>query len=147
MLYFDDFEVGFCSTSEQGYLLTEENVMAFAREWDPLPFHIDHQAAAASAIGELFASGAHTLAVAIKLLRTMEGEVAYIAGLGWEQVQLKLPALPGYELRLRTEVVEKRESKSKPDRGIVTSKHELVNQHGQVIVSYLLSVMVMKKSA
>lgn len=146
MLYFEDYEVGSKEISSETFIATEDNIIAFAKEWDCLPFHTDRELAKEYPIGELFASGVHTIAIGIKLLRTMENEeIAYVAGLGWQETQLLKPVLPGYQLKLQVSIESKRVSESKPDRGIVIAGHRLINQHGDLVASYKLPFIVLRK--
>lgn len=146
MRYFDDFEVGAEELSDEAYEVTQESIIEFAKEWDPLPFHIDEEAAKETPIGRLIASGAQTFAIAIKLQRTMETDgVAYVAGTGWEKVQLHAPVMAGHVLRLRTRVVDKRDSATKHDRGLMTIHNEIIDQQDNMLMQYELKILLMKR--
>ena len=122
MLYFEDVEVGSARTSGV-FELTGDEVIQFARVWDPQPFHVDPEAARASPFGGLTASACHVFCVAAKLLSEME-PLAVIAAARHE-LDLIRPARPGDKLTLTVGCVEKRPSKTKPDRGTVRLESEL----------------------
>lgn len=146
MLYFEDIILHEIRQSVATHPVTAEEIKRFAGEWDPMPFHIDEEVAKLTPMGKLFASGAHNIAISIKLSHTMmERPVAAIAGLGWQDVRFPLPVFAGDVLRLRTEVVDKRESQSKPDRGIVTTLITLLNQDDAVVTEYKILTLVMLK--
>ena len=146
MLYFEDMLLHEIRHSTATHPVNAEEIKRFAGEWDPMPFHIDEEVAKLTPMGNLFASGAHNIAISIKLSHTMmERPVAAIAGLGWQDVRFPLPVFAGDVLRLRTEVVEKRESQSKPDRGIVTTLITLLNQDDAVVTEYKILTLVMLK--
>ena len=125
MLYFEDFDVG-QSRSAGTHELVAEEIVAFARQWDPQPWHVDHAAAARSPMRGLTASSVHTYAIAALLLNRME-PVAGIASIRHE-IELPNPARPGDRLTLTMTCVEKRPSGSKPDRGLITFDGVLANQ-------------------
>lgn len=144
MLYFEDIILHERRESSATHKVTAEDIKRYASEWDPMPFHLDEAVAALTPMGKLFASGAHNIAISIKLSHTMmERQVAAIAGLGWQDVRFPLPVFAGDELRLRTEIVDKRLSQSKPDRGIVTTQMSLLNQEGSVVTEYKILTMVL----
>ena len=145
-IFFEDFEVGSRSTPNQSYCFTAEEIISFAKKWDPMPFHIDEAAAKASPLGSLFASSTHVIAAAIKLSHnSLDVEFAAVAGLGWDNVRFLSPVLAGDELRIITDVIDKRESNSKPDRGVVTLGFSLINQRDQTALTFTLSTLVLKK--
>ncbi|MET4272616.1 MULTISPECIES: MaoC/PaaZ C-terminal domain-containing protein [unclassified Bradyrhizobium] len=118
-LYFDQAEIGQLRTAGP-YLVSSEEIVEFARKYDPQPFQTDQDAAARSVFAGLTASGAHTFAILISLLsKTQPYALRIIAGLGWDELRLPVPVRPGDELNLEVAILEKRESKSKPDRDIV----------------------------
>lgn len=139
MLYFEDFQLG-QSRSAGAYELTEADIIAFARQWDPQPWHVDPEAAARSH-GGLTASSCHTYSVAALLLSRME-PTAGIASLKHE-IELPNAARPGDRLTLTMTCVEKRPSESKPDRGLATFDGVLANQDG-VPVLRLRSLMMIR---
>ncbi|WP_101759864.1 MaoC/PaaZ C-terminal domain-containing protein [Oceanicoccus sp. KOV_DT_Chl] len=146
MKYYEDFELGLRHHSEQQHELTREEIISYCKEWDPMPFHVDEAAAAASYVGKLFTSSMHVVAIGSKLAHSMkQEESAMIAGLGWEDVRFFLPACVGDKLRVCSYVSAKRESKSRPDQGILTSTIELLNQDDAIVASYKIVSLIMKK--
>ena len=147
MKFFEDFEIGVVHTSEQDYEISKEELIHFAQQWDPMPFHLDEDIAKQTYVGELFTSSLHTVAIGVKLAHGMKQEEgAVVAGLGWDEVRFHKPVVVGDRLRVRAFIVNKRESKSKPDRGIITTQMELFNQDDETVASYKLSSMVLKNS-
>ena len=148
MRFYEDFEIGIPHTSEQFYEVTKEEIMSFAEQWDPMPFHLDEDVAKASPLGKLFASSIHTVAIGVKLAHTMiEEEAAIVAGLGWDELRFLVPVCVGDRLRVRSQLISKRESKSQPDRGILVSLNEVFNQRDQVVASYKMSSMILLRGA
>lgn len=141
---FDDLSPG--QIFEFGsYPVTKDEVVTFARSYDPQPFHMDEKAASAHPIFKgLCASGVHTLAMAQSMMIKgfMSERFAILAGAGMDEVRLHVPVYPGDVLRVVLEMQDLRESRSRPDRGTVTYKTSVVNQHGQPVLTYR-SVMVM----
>lgn len=130
--YFEDYVPGM--TSEYGPIPVDEaEVLDFARRFDPQPFHVDAAAAAAGPFGGLIASGWHSCALMMRLLAQEYLSAASSLGSpGIDELRWVLPVRPGDLLTLRTTVADARLSRSKPDRGMVTTRVELVNQSGDV---------------
>lgn len=148
MLYFEDIALHESRQSTVAHVVTADEIKRFASEWDPMPFHLDDEVAKLTPMGKLFASGAHNIAISIRLGHTMmDREIAVLAGLGWQDVRFPLPVFVGDELRLKTEIIGKRESQSRPDRGIITSLNTLVNQDGAAVTEYKILSMVMRRPA
>lgn len=110
--------------------VTEEEVLGFARQWDPQWFHTDPDAAADGLFGGLIASGWHTCAIAMRLVvqAALNGSES-LASPGIDQIRWARPVRPGDALRLRAEVIEARRSESKPRLGILRWRWQLFNQH------------------
>jgi acyl dehydratase len=121
-LYFEDLAVG--DTFEVGsHTVTKDEIVTFAEQFDPQPFHVDEEAATDSMFGELVASGLHTLCLSVRLFVTefVQGEgMANMGGLGMDDLQWHEPVRPDDTLSLRIEVGEKTPSESRDDRGYVT---------------------------
>ena len=116
--------------------MEEPAILAFAREFDPQYIHTDPAAAAGGPFRGLIASGWHTAAVMMRLLcETFLGDAASLASPGIDELRWFLPVRPGDRIRVRGKVVEARRSRSKPDRGLVRSEIEVVNQSGEVVMS------------
>jgi acyl dehydratase len=133
--YFEDYVPG--SVYEFGSIvMREEEMVDFARRFDPQIFHIDAEAARKSAFQGLIASGWYTGAVSMRLLVDHYlSHVASLGSLGMDEVRFLKPVRPGDELSIRVTVLETRRSQSKPDRGIVRSSIEVMNQQGEVVMS------------
>jgi acyl dehydratase len=133
--WFEDYAVD--AAWEFGPLLVDEaEVIDFGRRYDPQPFHVDRVAAAAGPYGGLIASGWHTCALMMRLLAEQYLSPASSLGSpGIDELRWVLPVRPGDELTLRTTVQEARRSRSKPDRGLVRTRVELVNQSGAVVLT------------
>ncbi len=134
MIHWEDFEVG--QRMEGGSrTVSAEEIVAFAAQWDPQPFHIDESAAKASIFGGLVASGWHTACIAMRL--AVDGivrEVANLGSPGVDEIRWLVPVRPGDTLTLSVQIVEK-EPSSRPDRGKVKIRHELRNQKGEVVMT------------
>ena len=137
MRYFEDVEVG--DAAEFGeYQVTAEEVVAFAERYDPQPFHTDEAAARDSVFGGLVASGWHTAAMCMRMRVDAEGkEVPLLGSRGVDELRWRRPVRPGDTLRVRTEVVDKRPSKSRPDRGYVNTLVEGLNGDDEVAISWI----------
>jgi acyl dehydratase len=136
-LYFEDIEPG--ATYEVGaYTVTDEEMIAFAEQFDPQPFHVDPEAARESMFGELVASGLHTLCLCVRLFVTefVQGgpELANMGGLGMDDLRWHEPVAPGDTLALTVEVVDARLSESRDDRGYVEFARE-VSVDGEPVLS------------
>jgi acyl dehydratase len=130
-VWYEDLAVGQRYQSAAGILVTEADILEFARRFDPQPGHADPAAAEHSFFGGLAASGWHTAAVTMRLLADVGFPIGNgIVGAGVE-LRWPTPTRPGDELRLTLEVMEKRLSRSKPDRGIVIVEYDTRNQAGQ----------------
>jgi acyl dehydratase len=141
-IYFEDIEPGAKVLSEP-YRVPQDEMLAFARRWNPLPHHIDARAAAASPFGGLTAPGLYTLAV--KQVLADRIPQAVIASMGYDEVRFPTPVRPGDELTLELLWVEKRESRSRPDRGIVKLRFTLRNQAGETVLSHLDTILVRRR--
>ncbi|MFB6118918.1 MaoC family dehydratase [Halosegnis sp.] len=122
-LYFEDLAVG--DTFEAGsYTVTKDEIIEFAEQFDPQPFHTDEVAARDSMFGELVASGLHTLCLSVRLFVTQfvnpDDGLANMGGLGMDNLRWHAPVTPGDTLSLEIEVVETSQSESRDDRGYVT---------------------------
>jgi acyl dehydratase len=121
---------------EYGYVtVTEPEIIEFARAFDPQPMHIDPEFAATGPFGGLIASGWHTAGIMMRMfVDHCLSRVASLASPGIDELRWPAPVRPGDSLRLRATIVETRRSRSKPDRGLVRTKAELINQDGQVVL-------------
>jgi acyl dehydratase len=134
-LTFDDFQAG--QVHELGSrTVTEEEIVAFGRQWDPQPFHVDPEAAAESPFGGLIASGWHTGAMWMRLyVDALLGGDAALGSPGIEELRWLAPVRPGDTLQGRLTVLDATPSERRPGRGTVRIRGEMVNQDGVTVMS------------
>lgn len=145
-MHLEDFQPGQRFRTDE-YLMTEEKIVAFAREFDPQPFHFDPNAARSSFFGRLVASGWHTAAVTMNLLVTSGLPVAGgCIGLGGE-IAWPHPTYPGDILHVEGEVVDVRPSRSKPAQGIVTMRYTTFNQRGEEVQIFTAKILAFRRPA
>jgi len=132
--YFEDYALG--TTYDCGSVsIDQAGIIAFAKEFDPQPFHVDPAAAAAGPFGGLIASGWHTAVLVMRLLvEQYLSEEASLGSAGLDELRWPHPVRPGDTLRARATVTESRRSLSKPDRGIIKTLVEAVNQDGRTVM-------------
>lgn len=143
MLHFEDIVVG--STQRFGqYEVTRDEVTEFAARYDPQPFHLDDEAAAATHFGRLSASGWHTCAMTMAMLvANMKAHPqAGLGSPGVENLRWVKPVYPGDTLRVETEVLEKRQSGSRPEMGLFKSSIRTFNQHGDVVLEMISTGLI-----
>ncbi len=130
--YFEDYQPG--TVVDCGsFSLTEAEIIAFARQYDPQPFHVDPVAAKDGPFGGLIASGWHTTSVMMRhLVDHYVSPESSIGSPGVDNIRWSRPVRPGDTLRVRATVVDARRSSSKPDRGIITTLAEVLNSGGEV---------------
>ena len=136
-LYFEDFTVG--QTRRYGSRSpTAADIIRFAREFDPQPYHTDPEAAKASIFGGLVASGLHTQALVLRMIfdQYLEGGTA-LASPGIDEVRWTQPVRPGDSLTVETTVTATVPSLSRPDRGLVKMKHVVAHQTGATVMTML----------
>ena len=145
--YLDDFAVG--QTFGSGRMRVEEDrIKSFAAEFDPQPFHLDAEAARKSLFGGLAASGWHTAALTMRLLVESEIKpVGGIVGAGFDEFRWPRPVRPGDELRVESEVLEVRPSKSRPEQGIIKVRTTTLNQNGEAVQIFVGSLVVPRRPA
>ncbi|TKC80064.1 MaoC family dehydratase [Trinickia terrae] len=132
---YEDFEVG--TTVEVGtHTFTADEIVRFAEQYDPQPFHIDETAAKASPFGGLIASGWHTCSVMMGLIvrNHLNGSTS-MGSPGVEEIRWIKPVRVGDTIRMTNSVLDKRVSESRPDRGIVTIQWAGINQAGETVVT------------
>ena len=135
MRYWEDFKVG---EVEQigGKRVDKEEVIAFAKQYDPQPFHVDEAAAKQSIYGGLIASGWHTCAMVMRMMcDTYMLQSASVGSPGIDNLKWLKPVRPGDTISARRTTLETRASKSKPDIGIVNNLWEVFNQDGEMVMS------------
>jgi len=146
-VYFEDFHAGQKFESSTQPMALDE-IITFAKAFDPQPQHIDIEAAKGTLFGTLIASGWHTGAVAMKQkLETPLGRVSTgLVGMGLEQVRWPRPVYPGDSIRSIVHVLETRISTSRPEKGVVKYRVETLNQKGEPVMEMTTAVLMPRKN-
>ena len=143
--YFDDLRCGERFQSGE-YIVTEDEIINFAREFDPQPFHLDAAIARQTMFKNLIASGWHTAAITMRLfvqtLNFTEGAI----GLGVDELRWPNAVKPGDVLQVETEILDLRLSRSKPSHGIVGLRNVTTNQRGEIVQTMTASALVLRRS-
>ncbi|HEY5346931.1 MAG TPA: MaoC family dehydratase [Rhizomicrobium sp.] len=144
--YLEDLQVGqrFASAS---HALDEAQIKAFARQFDPQPFHLDEEAAKDSLLGGLSASGWHTAAITMRL--QVEGGLPLAGGLigAGAEIAWPRPTRPGDILRVESEILSVTPSRSRPERGMVSVLSQTRNQRGEVVQTLTVKIVVPRRPA
>ena len=145
--YFEDIEVG-RKASFGAYAVTRDEVMAFAAKYDPQPFHLSDDAAAATHFGRLSASGWHTCAMTMAMVvENMRADrQAGLGSPGIDELKWLTPVYPGDVLRCETEMLEKRRSASRPEMGIFKSRMTIYNQHDVKVMTFISNGLISTRS-
>ena len=146
MKYFDDIEVG--DATEFGhYDVTRQEVLEFARKYDPQPFHLSDEEAAKTHFGRLAASGWHTCAMTMAVIarHVVDDEQAGLGSPGVDELRWMKPVYPGDRLTVRGSIVEKIPSRSKPHIGVIRTKTIVTNQDGVDVMSFTSIVMMQRR--
>jgi acyl dehydratase len=145
MRYFEDFQPG--EVSEAGpYVVSREEIIAFAKQFDPQPFHLSDEGGRESIFGGLIASGWHTASICHRLIvEGLLGKTASLGSPGLDELRWLKPVRPGDALSVRTEVVSLTPSRSKPDRGAIKFRFEVRNQHGEVVMSEMANALFARR--
>jgi len=144
--YLEDFTVGQIFGSGR-LRIDEEQIKRFASQFDPQPFHLDGRAARDTIFRGLAASGWHTAALTMRLL--VEGELkpaGGIVGAGIDELRWPLPLRPGDELRVESEVLDVRPSKSRPEQGMIKVRTTTFNENGEAVQIFVGNLVVPRKS-
>ena len=146
MIYFDDLEVG-QETLFGHYDVTREEVLEFARKYDPQPFHLSDEAAAKTHFGRLAASGWHTCAMTMAVIvrKITEQRQAGLGSPGVDELRWLKPVYPGDRLTVRGKIVETLPSRSKPDIGVVRTQTEVSNQDDILVMRFTSIVMMLRR--
>ncbi len=147
LLYFEDFAPGqtFASSATT---VDADAIKLYARQFDPQPFHLDEQAAQGTFFKGLAASGWHTVSVTMRLL--VDGGLPIaggIIGAGVDEIRWPRPTRPGDTLRLVTEVLELRPSKSRPDQGLMKVRTTTFNQNDEPVQVMVSNLVVLRRPA
>ncbi len=146
MLYWEDMEVG-RQTEFGSYDVTREEVLEFARKYDPQPFHISDEAAANTHFGRIAASGWHTGAMSMKVLVDAMSKVpqADLGSPGIDDLRWLKPVYPGDRLTVRGKILDKTPSRSKPGLGTIRTQTIVTNQDGVDVMRYTSIVLMQRR--
>jgi acyl dehydratase len=145
--YLEDYAVGQIYQSGR-HRVDKAQIVAFAEEFDPQFYHLDEEAAKDSPFKGLAASGWHTAAVTMRLM--VDGEfkpAGGILGVGFDQLSWPRPVRPGDELRVTSEILEVRPSKSRPDRGMIRVQNTTFNQNDEPVQTFIGNLIVPRRPA
>jgi acyl dehydratase len=143
--YFEDVQVGDVMRFGH-YEVTREEIIEYARQFDPQPFHLDEEAARASMFGGLIASGWHTGAMFIRMVVEHMTPVHATSGaMGFDDLKWIRPVRPGDVLSVESVIREKSESRSRPDRVTVKIESRISNQRGEVVMSLVSLVIYLRR--
>ena len=145
--YLEDFAAGQVFNTDR-HRVDKEQIFAFARQFDPQPFHTDEEAARKSPFQGLAASGWHTAAMTMRLM--VDGEfkpAGGILGVGFDDLSWPRPVRAGDELHAQSEILDVRPSKSKPDRGMIRVRTTTFNQNNEPVMMFTGNLLVPKRPA
>ena len=148
MIYFEDLEVG-AETLFGHYDVTREEVLEFARKYDPQPFHLSDEEAAKTHFGRIAASGWHTTAMTMAVIaRYVVGhEQAGLGSPGIDELRWTKPVYPGDTLHVRGKIVGKTPSRSRPDIGSYRTYTVVTNQHAVPVMTFTSIVLIRRRPA
>ncbi len=148
MIYFEDLEVG-AETVFGHYDVTREEVIEFAQQYDPQPFHLSDEAAARTHFGRLAASGWHTCAMTMAVIarHVVETEQAGLGSPGVDELRWLKPVYPGDRLTVTGTIVEKTPSRSKPEIGSFRTATRVTNQDGVDVMRFTSIVLMLRRPA
>lgn len=144
-IFFEDIVVD----SEQPspwYEVTRDEVVEMASRWDPYPFHLDEEAARQSVFGGLAACAPHIFAISTRLSHELPGPLALVAGLGGDGLHLLAPVRAGERVRLVRRFTAARESRSRPEAGIVSVEDRLETPDGTIVFKAIGSMLLARRS-
>lgn len=144
--YLEDLEVGKVETSEP-MTVDRDEMVAFAKRFDPQYFHADETAAKASRFGDVIASGQYTMVLWRQLDHRIAHDIAWICGVGWDDVRWPVAVRAGDRLRARSWCLDKRRSRRDPTRGVVRYQYQLLNQDDDVVFSCVSTNLVEVRDA
>ena len=143
MQFFEDLEVG--KVERFGaYEVTLAEVLEFAGKYDPQPFHLSDEAAAKTHFGRISASGWHTCAMTMRMIvdHFAANAMASLGSPGVDEIKWHRPVYPGDVLTCEGELLDKRQSLSKPEIGLTRSATRVYNQHGVMVMSHIANAMI-----
>jgi len=128
--------------------VSRDDIVAFAREWDPQPFHLDEEAARDTPYGGLIASGWHTVCIFMRLFADgLLNRAVAMGAHGIEELRWQKPVRPGDTLHARAEVLAVQPSRSRPDRGVARMRSVVTNQNGEEVLSFVAAVIFGRRRA
>jgi acyl dehydratase len=145
--YLEDFAVGQVFNSARTHV-DKEQIVAYAKQFDPQPFHLDDEAARKTPFQGLAASGWHTAGMTMRMM--LDGEfkpVGGILGVGFDELSWPRPVRPGDELHAKSEILEVRPSKSRPDRGMIRVRTTTYNQKDEPVMAFTGNLLVPRRPA
>ncbi|MEQ8859927.1 MAG: MaoC family dehydratase [Pseudomonadales bacterium] len=146
--YFEELEVGMAFEHQPGRTVTEtDNLLFTALTLNPQPLHLDAEFAAGTQHGKILVNSIFTLGLVVGLSVGDTTLGTTLGNLGFDKTTFPNPVFIGDTIRVSTTVVDRRESRSKPDRGVVTFEHRGINQRGEVVCSCTRGAMMMKRPA
>jgi acyl dehydratase len=148
MRFFEDLEIG-AETYFGSYDVTREEVLDFARKYDPQPFHLSDEEAAKTHFGRLAASGWHTCAMTMAVIarHVVEEEQAGLGSPGVDELRWLKPVYPGDTLHVRSTIIDKRPSRSRPEMGSFRSQTTVSNQDGVPVLTFISIVLIRRTPA
>ena len=149
-MYFEDVTLGQDVTFDAVYHVTEEEIIEVGNRWDPQPFHIDPIAARDSIFGGLVASSAHVFAIWVSMGNDdidKDKAIKSVSALGFNNLQWHAPIRPGDAIKSSFKITEARESRSRPELGIVTSDNRMFNQNNETVFTLECAFLVPKRPA
>jgi len=146
MIYFEDLEIG-SRTRFGSYEVTREEVLDFARKYDPQPFHLSDEEAAKTHFGRLAASGWHTCAMTMAVIarHVVAGEQAGLGSPGLDELRWLKPVYPGDTLHVSGEIIDKTPSRSKPDIGSFRTRTTVTNQDKIPVMTFTSIVLIRRR--
>lgn len=133
---FEDLRLGERRQS-RARTVTQDEIVAFARQYDPQWFHADPDLARRSVFGEVVASGIHVLALWRQLDHEINADIDFVCGIGWDELRLKRAIRPGDVIHVTSEIIELRPSETRDDRGIARTRYAVVTADGSEAVSFI----------
>src|SRR5947208_13824533 len=148
MIYFEDLEVG-AETYFGSYEVTREEVLEFAGKYDPQPFHLSDEEAAKTHFGRMSATGWHTAAMTMAVIARYVGEheQAGLGSPGIDELRWKKPVYPGDTLHVRGKIIEKTQSRSRPEMGSFRTETTVTNQDDQTVMTFQSIVLIRRRPA
>ena len=146
MIYFEDLEIG--AESDFGsYAVTREEVLDFARKYDPQPFHLSDEAAAKTHFGRIAASGWHTCAMTMAVIArsVVDDEQAGLGSPGIDELRWLKPVYPGDTIHVRGKIISKTPSRSRPDIGSFRTETIVTNQDNVPVMTFTSIVLIRRR--